>query len=80
LKQFPAKDITRNTADLWTAATVEPIAITKHRKPRFVVMSMEHYETLVDEVQPQTSIDVANMPDDIGALFDSAVEEHFRDT
>ena len=43
-------------------------------------MSMERYETLVDEVQPQTSIDVANMPDDIGALFDSAVEEHFRDT
>jgi prevent-host-death family protein len=79
LKQFPAKDLTRNTADLWTAATVEPIAITKHRKPRFVVMSMERYEALVDDRQPQVSVGVANMPDDIGALFDTAVEEHFRD-
>lgn len=80
MKLFPAKDITRNTADLWTAATVAPIAITKHRKPRFVVMSMERYEALVEESQPQVSVNVANMPDDIGALFDSAVEGHFRDT
>ena len=77
MKKFQAKDITRNTADLWTAATVAPVAITKHRKARFVVMSVERYEELVGGEASQVSVDVANMPDELGALFDKGVEDHF---
>ena len=77
MKKFQAKDLTRNTADLWTAATVAPVAITKHRKARFVVMSVERYEKLVGGEASQVSIDVANMPDELGALFDKGVEDHF---
>nr|WP_249023737.1 hypothetical protein [Acetobacter ascendens] len=39
MKQFASGDLTRNTGDLFEAAAVAPVAITKHRKPRFVVMS-----------------------------------------
>ena len=77
MKKFQAKDLTRNTADLWTAATVAPVAITKHRKARFVVMSVECYEELVGGEASQVSVDVANMPDELGALFDKGVEDHF---
>jgi PHD/YefM family antitoxin component YafN of YafNO toxin-antitoxin module len=44
MKQFAAGDLTRNTGDLFEAAAVSPVAITKHRKPRFVVMSMERFD------------------------------------
>ena len=43
MKKFQAKDLARNTADLWTAANVAPVAITKHRKARFAVMSVERF-------------------------------------
>ncbi|APX18106.1 type II toxin-antitoxin system Phd/YefM family antitoxin [Phaeobacter inhibens] len=79
MKQFPAKDLTRNTADLWTAATIAPVTITKHRKACFVVMSVERYEELVGEQATQVSLDVANMPDELGELFDKGVEDRFRD-
>ena len=79
MKQFQARDLTRNTTDLWTAATIAPVAITKHRKARFIVMSVERYEALVRGDTSQVAISVANMPDDLGALFDKGVEDHFRD-
>lgn len=79
MKQFPAGDLTRNTGDLFEAATVAPVAITKHRKPRFVVMSMERYETLTQGRSRQTALSVADMPDEIGALLDRGLEDHFRD-
>lgn len=46
MKEFAAADLTRKTGDLFEAASVSPVAITKHRKPRFVIMSMERYEDL----------------------------------
>ena len=77
MKQFQAKDIARNTTDLWTAATLAPVTITKHRKARFVVMSVERYEALVSGATSQVSIGVANMPEELGALFDAGVKNHF---
>ena len=43
MKTFRAADLTRNTGDLFEAAAREPVAITKHRKPRFVVMSYDRF-------------------------------------
>ena len=78
MKQFQAKDLTRNTADLWVAATLAPVAITKHRKVRFVVMPVERYGALMDGKSPQVAVDAANMSDELGKLFEKGVEEHFR--
>lgn len=79
MKQFPAGDLTRKTGDLFEAAAVAPIAITKHRKPRFVVMSMERYEALTTRQQTQMAVDVADMPDDLGAMLDQGIEEYLND-
>lgn len=76
LKQFPAGDLTRNTGDLFEAATVAPIAITKHRKPRFVVMSVERYEILTEQYPTQVAVSVADMPDDLGAVLDKGIEDY----
>lgn len=42
-----AADLTRHTSELFDAAIRSPVAITKHRKPKFVLMSMGQYQQLV---------------------------------
>lgn len=77
MKEFAAADMNRSPADIFEAATVAPVAITKHRKPRFVVMSMERYETLTEGRKTQTAVSVADMPSELGALLDKGLEDHF---
>ena len=79
MKQFPAGDLTRNTGDLFEAATLAPVAITKHRKPRFVIMSMERFEAMTAGPGSQVALDVADMPEELGTLLDRGIEDHFRD-
>jgi prevent-host-death family protein len=79
MKQFAAADLTRNTGDLFEAAAVAPVAITKHRKPRFVVMSMEQYETLTKPgTDCQKAYAVGQMPEDVAALFEQGLEDVIR--
>ncbi|MEL6206612.1 MAG: type II toxin-antitoxin system prevent-host-death family antitoxin [Pseudomonadota bacterium] len=79
MKQFAAGDLTRNTGDLFEAATVAPVAITKHRKPRFVIMSMERFEALTTGRGSQVALDVTDMPEDLGDLLDKGLADHLRD-
>lgn len=79
MKQFAAGDLTRNTGDLFEAAAVAPVAITKHRKPRFVVMSMERFEALTTDRGRQIAMDVTEMPEDLGKLLDKGIKEQLRD-
>ena len=79
MREFTAGDLTRNTGDLFEAATVAPVAITKHRKPRYVVMSMERYEALTKGADRQVAIASADMPEELGKLWDQGVEDYFRD-
>lgn len=78
MKEFAAGDLTRNTGDLFEAATVSPVAITKHRKPRFVVMSMERFQALTTGRYAQIAVDVGDMPEELGKLLDKGIEDHFR--
>ncbi|WP_288960242.1 type II toxin-antitoxin system prevent-host-death family antitoxin [uncultured Sulfitobacter sp.] len=79
MREFAAGDLTRNTGDLFEAATVSPVAITKHRKPRFVIMSMERFEALSARQNTQVALDVADMPEELGKLLDEGIEEYWRD-
>ena len=79
MKQFAAGDLTRGTGNLFEAATIAPVAITKHGKPHFVVMSMEQFRALKAGRGSPAALDVADMPEDLGKLLDRGIEEHFRD-
>ncbi|MFW7270222.1 type II toxin-antitoxin system prevent-host-death family antitoxin [Gluconacetobacter sp. Hr-1-5] len=79
MKQFAAGDLTRNTGDLFEAAAIAPVAITKHRKPRFIVMSMEQYANLTrPPAGSQMALDVGDMPEDIGALCDEGIADYLN--
>lgn len=46
MRQFTTGDLNKHVGDVTDAASREPVVLTKHRKPRFVLMSYDHYERL----------------------------------
>ena len=46
MPRFNASDFTRHRSDPFDAAIRSPVAITKHRKPKFVPMSMDQCQQL----------------------------------
>ncbi|WP_424944623.1 type II toxin-antitoxin system Phd/YefM family antitoxin [Aliiroseovarius crassostreae] len=46
MRQFSATDLANKTGDVLALAAQQPVAITRHGKPRFVVLSTEEFEAL----------------------------------
>jgi prevent-host-death family protein len=78
VKTFRAADLTRHTGDLFEAAAREPVAITKHRKPRFVVMSYDRFEELTRGAT-QRAYRIDELPSDPGGVLDRALDRALED-
>lgn len=78
MKTFSAADLSRNTGDLLDAASRAPVAITRHRKPRFVVMSFEQFEALT-HAGGRKAYGVDELPPEIGAALDAALDRDLGD-
>jgi len=74
LPEFKAADLTRHTSELFDAAIRSPVAITKHRKPKFVLMSMDQYQQLARGATQQVHM-LDEMPDDLKALMIEGLEQ-----
>jgi PHD/YefM family antitoxin component YafN of YafNO toxin-antitoxin module len=61
MKSFSTAELARKTGDVTHAASQAPVSITQHKKPRFVMMSVEMFERL----NPQRSYGVDEIPDEI---------------
>ena len=48
MRTFSTVELTQQVGTVTYAASKEPVAITHHRKPRYVLMSMEDFEKLRD--------------------------------
>jgi prevent-host-death family protein len=46
MREFTTVDLLRDLKTVTHAAAREPVAITQHRKPRFVLMALEDFERL----------------------------------
>ena len=73
LPEFKAADLTRHTSELFDAAIRSPVAITKHRKPKFVLMSLDQYQQLAKGATQQVHL-LDEMPDDLKALMIEGLE------
>jgi prevent-host-death family protein len=58
LRQFTTADLNKQVGAITDAALREPVVITHHRRPRFVLMSIDDYRKLS-----------ANRPDDTRVSF-----------
>ncbi len=71
MRSFPSTDLKQTLGDVLDAASHEPIAITKHKKPRFVLMSFHDYEQRFQRDQRQ-AFAVDDMPADHLAMLEGA--------
>jgi hypothetical protein len=46
MRVFPSSDLQRNPAEIQKAALMEPVFLSYHDKPRYVMMSLEEYVRL----------------------------------
>jgi prevent-host-death family protein len=73
LPEFKAADLTRHTSELFEAAIRSPVAITKHRKPKFVLMSIDQYRQLARGATQQVHM-IDELPEDLKALLVEGLE------
>ncbi len=74
MKTFASTDLKQNTGDVLDAANREPVAITRHSKPRYVLMSMDAYNARFPN-DPRRAIALEEMPPDHLSMIEQAVAE-----
>lgn len=74
MKTFPSTDLKQNTGDVLAAANLEPIAITRHGKTRYVLMSIDAYKARFP-ANARRAIAIDEMSDDHLRMIERAVAE-----
>lgn len=69
MRSFTTHDLNKQVGDVTDAAAKAPVIITRHRKPRFVMMSYEHYQRLAEATDPRRAYGPGETPDGIALLF-----------
>lgn len=72
MKTFPTTDLKQNTGDVLDAANREPVAITRHSKPRYVLMSIDAYNARFPH-DPRQAIALEEMPEDHLRMIEKAL-------
>ncbi|MEZ2127886.1 MULTISPECIES: type II toxin-antitoxin system Phd/YefM family antitoxin [unclassified Sinorhizobium] len=78
MRQFTTADLNKQVGDVTDAASREPVILTRHNKPRFVLMSYEHYERMRTGADPRRAYRSSEMPEAHAALFSDAIERLTR--
>ena len=66
MQEFSATDLGNKTGDVLAAASQEPVAIAKHGKPRFVVLTKERFERMKTPTDPRIARRTKDIPADEG--------------
>ena len=74
MKQFMTGDLNTQIGDITDAASREPVMLPRHKKPRFVLMSYEHYQGMSAAGNPRRAYAVSEMPAEQAELFDEALD------
>ncbi|NKK79219.1 type II toxin-antitoxin system Phd/YefM family antitoxin [Rhizobium leguminosarum] len=78
MRQFTTGDLNKQIGDVTDVASREPVILTRHNKPRFVLMSYEHYQRMRSGGDPRRAHYISEMPDEHAELFDEAIERLAR--
>lgn len=74
MRAFTTGDLNKQVGEVTDAATKAPVMITRHRKPRFVMMSYEHYQRIKEIGDPRAVYGQGETPADIAAVFSSELD------
>ena len=75
MKTFASAELTRSPREVTLAAEHGPVTITQHRKPRYVLMTVAHYEQLSARAEdPRRVYRTSDIPEDIRQELIDALE------
>ena len=74
MKYFSSTDLKQCLGDVLDVAAREPVAITRHSRPRFVVMSIEDYESRFPQ-DPRSAHATATIPADHLAMIEGVFDD-----
>ncbi len=78
MRQFTTGDLNKQIGDVTDVASREPVILTRHSKPRFVLMSYEHYQRMRSGGDLRRAHHISEMPGEHADLFDEAIERLAR--
>ncbi|WP_413993378.1 type II toxin-antitoxin system Phd/YefM family antitoxin [Labrys okinawensis] len=66
MREFSLAELSRHSGDVTSVANREPVTLTHHRKPRYVLMSIEDYKKLAaSAAQTRRVFTVENTPEEV---------------
>ena len=76
MKSYSTSDLVRAVGDVTHAAVTEPVVITHHAKPRYVLMSIAAYERLAKALgDPRRAWRAGEAPPELADRLLAAVDE-----
>lgn len=78
MQSFPSTDLKQTLGDVLAAAAQSPVAITRHKKPRFVLMTIEEYERRAG-ADPRRSYALDEIPQEHLEMLDDALTRQLNE-
>lgn len=78
-REYRASDLTRKSGEILHAATIAPITLTNHGKPRHVILSVEEFERLKHTGNTQMAFKANELPDDLHEELMAGIERQLDD-
>lgn len=78
MREFSTVELLRNLKTVTHAAARAPIAITQHRKPRFVMMAVEDYEKMRNP-DPRRVYTIEETPPELAAVISEGLQKIIDD-
>lgn len=75
MKNFSTVDLLRDFKTVTMAADREPVAITQHRKPRYVLMTYDDFAAMKQDGDPRRVYGAGETPPDLAAQIDIALDK-----
>ena len=69
MRSFSTHDLNKLVGEVTDAATKAPVVITRHRKPRFIMMSYEHYQRISETTDPRRAYAAGEAPQELLGLL-----------
>lgn len=76
MPRFSATDLSRKLGDVIPEALRRPVTITRHNKPRLVLLSIENYRRLMAKADTRKAARLDTMPDELLDDIKKAARAH----
>jgi prevent-host-death family protein len=79
MRRFSTVDLSKNLGEVKAAAAREPVIITEGGKDHFVLMTVEEFERLRRQGDPQRAYGAGETPPDLAEGFLAEIDRHLNE-